>query len=64
MIGRRLNLPVTSISAEEAANHFSFLGWIASLDIPASSSLNREQFGWEPVQPALIPDMEEMYFTI
>jgi len=64
VIGRHLNLPVVSISAEEAANHFGWLGWIASKDIPASSTLTRERLGWQPVQPTLIQDMDEQYFTI
>jgi nucleoside-diphosphate-sugar epimerase len=64
IIGQHLNLPIVSISAEEAAKHFGWLGWIASMDIPASSTLTRELLGWKPVQPSLIQDIDEQYFTI
>ncbi|MDX6347302.1 MAG: hypothetical protein QOF84_2092, partial [Streptomyces sp.] len=34
------------------------------LDNPTSSALTQKQLGWHPVQPALIPDLEEgHYFT-
>lgn len=57
-IGRRLNLPVASISAEEAVNHFGFLGQLVSADIPASNALTRERLGWQPVHQALIQDID------
>ena len=65
VIGRRLNLPVVSISREEADAHFgSFLGAVAALDRPRSSARTQELLGWRPVHPALIPDIEEHYFNI
>jgi nucleoside-diphosphate-sugar epimerase len=64
VIGRHLNLPVVSISREEAADHFSFLSVFVPLDNPTSSTQTQELLGWRPVQPALIPDLEEgHYFT-
>ncbi|GAC1371945.1 MAG: SDR family oxidoreductase [Ktedonobacteraceae bacterium] len=63
VIGRRLNLPVVSISREEADAHFGFLGALAALDIPRSSALTQELLGWRPVHPALIPDIEQHYFN-
>jgi nucleoside-diphosphate-sugar epimerase len=64
IIGRHLNLPVVSISREEADAHFGWLSFAASADNPTSSALTRERLGWRPVQPALIPDLEEgHYFT-
>jgi nucleoside-diphosphate-sugar epimerase len=58
VIGRRLNLPVVAKSPEEAVDHFGWLGMFAALDCPASSALTREGLGWNPVGPALIPDLE------
>ena len=58
VIGRRLNLPVVSKSPDEAAGHF---GWIApffAADAPTSSARTREQLGWQPTQPGLIPDLD------
>jgi nucleoside-diphosphate-sugar epimerase len=58
VIGRRLNLPVVSKSPEEAASHFGWFAPFAGLDCPASSKLTQERFGWRPVQPSLIADLE------
>ena len=70
VIGRHLNLPVVSISREEADAHFgSFLGIVAAtdisarLDMPRLSAQTRELLGWRPVHPRLLPDMEEHYFS-
>jgi nucleoside-diphosphate-sugar epimerase len=70
VIGRHLNLPVVSISREEADAHFgSFLGTVAAtdisarLDMPRSSAQTRELLGWQPVHPRLLPDMEQHYFN-
>jgi nucleoside-diphosphate-sugar epimerase len=63
VIGKHLNLPVVSISREEADAHFGFLGAIAAHDMPRSSALTQELLGWRPVHPALIPDLEQHYFN-
>ena len=70
VIGRHLNLPVVSISSEEANAHFgAFLGNVAGadisarLDMPRLSAQTQELLGWQPVYPRLLPDMEEHYFT-
>ncbi|MBE1446498.1 SDR family oxidoreductase [Paenibacillus sp. OAS669] len=62
IIGRHLNLPIVSISREEADAHFGWLSFAASVDNPTSSALTRERLGWRPVQPALIPDLEEGHY--
>jgi nucleoside-diphosphate-sugar epimerase len=59
VIGRHLNVPVVSISREEADAHFGFLGALAALDIPRSSAQTQELLGWRPVHPPLIPDLEQ-----
>ena len=64
VIGRHLNLPVISISHEEADAHFgSFLAMVASRDLPRSSTQTQELLGWRPVHPRLLPDIEEHYFN-
>ena len=57
-IGRRLNLPVRSIAAEEAPAWFGWLAMFAGLDMPASSAQTRIKLGWEPTGPGLIADLE------
>jgi nucleoside-diphosphate-sugar epimerase len=64
IIGRHLNLPVVSISPEEADAHFgSFLGVVAARDFPRSSVRTQELLGWRPVHPGLLADMEQHYFN-
>ena len=50
-IGRHLNVPVKSISAEEAGGHFTFLAPFVGLDNQVSTTLTRQALGWEPAQP-------------
>ncbi|MFL0374405.1 SDR family oxidoreductase [Paenibacillus amylolyticus] len=61
-IGKQLNVPVVSISREEADAHFGFLSTLAALDIPRSSVATQELMGWRPVQPALIPDLKQSHY--
>lgn len=57
-IGRRLELPATSVSAEQAGEQFGFLGRFVALDIPASSARTRELLDWRPMGPGLIADID------
>ncbi len=59
-IGRRLNLPVKSISPEEAPSYLGWLAMFASYDLPASSAQTRQKLGWIPVGPSLIADLERL----
>ena len=62
VIGRHLDLPVVSISPEDAAGHFTWLAHFLALDSPASSTLTRELLGWHPVQPGLIDDLDKGHY--
>jgi nucleoside-diphosphate-sugar epimerase len=59
-IGRRLKLPVKSISPEEAGGYFGWLAHLASRDMPASSELTQKKLGWRPTGPGLIADLERL----
>jgi len=64
LIGRHLNLPVVSISQEEAAAHFGWFAAMAALDCPASSKLTQERLDWHPSHPTLTEDLASgMYFN-
>jgi nucleoside-diphosphate-sugar epimerase len=64
VIGRHLNVPVISISREEADAHFGpLLGTVAALDAARSSASTQELLGWRPVHPQLLPDIEQHYFN-
>ena len=62
LIGRCLNLPVVSLSPEEAADYYGWFAAFAAMDIPASSDWTRETLGWQPKEPGLFADMEAHYF--
>lgn len=62
VIGRHLNLPVVAISRDEAETHFGFLAAIAALDNPTSSTLTREQLGWNPEHPRLLADLDKGHY--
>jgi nucleoside-diphosphate-sugar epimerase len=62
VIGRHLDVPVVSISPEDAAEHFTWLAGFLGVDSPASSTLTRELLGWQPTQPGLIDDLEKGHY--
>lgn len=64
VIGGRLNVPTVTISREEANAYFGFLGTIAALDIPRSSSRTQELLGWKPVHPGLLEDLEQGHYFL
>lgn len=59
VIGKQLNIPVVSISNEEAAAHFGWLAGFAGLDCPASGKITQESLGWKPTHIELLADMEQ-----
>jgi nucleoside-diphosphate-sugar epimerase len=56
-IGSQIDLPATSISVDQAAQHFGFLGRFVGMDLAASSAKTRQLVGWEPAGPGLIADI-------
>jgi nucleoside-diphosphate-sugar epimerase len=61
-IGRGTGVPTASIAAEDANDHFSFLGGFVSLDNPTSSELTRKALNWEPTHPGLIEDLAHGHY--
>ena len=59
VIGRRLNVPVVSKTADEAADHFGWFAHFASMNVRASSARTRELLGWQPRQRGLIADIDQ-----
>ncbi len=62
VIGRHLDVPVVSISAEDAGEHFTWLAGFVGLDSPASSTQTQELLGWRPTSPGLIADLEQGHY--
>jgi len=61
-IGRGLDVPVVSVPAGQAADHFSWLGGFFGADAPASNTLTRELLGWEPEHRGLIADLDAGHY--
>jgi nucleoside-diphosphate-sugar epimerase len=62
VIGRHLDIPVVSISPEDAGGHFTWLAPFLAVDSPASSTLTRELLGWQPEQAGLIEDLDQGHY--
>ncbi len=62
VIGRHLDLPVVSVSPEDAGEHFAWLAGFLGIDAPASSLLTRELLGWQPTHPGLINDLDQGHY--
>lgn len=58
VIGKKVNLPVTSIAPEAAGAHFGWLGGFFAIDQPASSVQTQQRMGWTPTRPGLLQDLE------
>ncbi|HEV2370907.1 MAG TPA: hypothetical protein VGS19_01960 [Streptosporangiaceae bacterium] len=52
-IGGVLAVPVESAPSER----FGLIGRVFARDMPSSSALTRERFGWKPTHPSLIADL-------
>lgn len=61
-IGHGLDLPVTSITAEQAEAQFGFLARFLALDTPAANALTRELLSWTPSGPGLVADLEQGHY--
>jgi nucleoside-diphosphate-sugar epimerase len=62
VIGRHLDVPVVSISPEEAGDHFGFLSAFAAFDNPTSSALTQKVLDWHPEHPGLIEDLDAGHY--
>lgn len=63
LIGHGLNIPVASLSPEEAHSHFGWLSMFVNHDLPASSIKTRKKLDWNPTGPDLLTDLEHMNYS-
>jgi nucleoside-diphosphate-sugar epimerase len=61
-IGRHLDVPVRSVTAAEAAEHFAHLGALVAIDSPASAEITKQLVSWEPTGPSLIDDLDQGHY--
>jgi nucleoside-diphosphate-sugar epimerase len=62
VIGRQLGLPVVSVPADAAAEHFGWLARFLAADLPASSALTQDRLGWQPTHAGLIEDLQQDHY--
>ena len=62
VIGRHLKMPVVSVPAAQAAEHFGWMGLFIGADSPVSSALTRDWMGWTPTHPGLLADLDEGHY--
>ncbi|WP_343612048.1 SDR family oxidoreductase [Novosphingobium sp.] len=63
VLGAGLGLPVTSLTPEQAPEHFGWMAMFAALDMPASSAWTRAQLGWNPKGPGMLIDLQAMDYS-
>ncbi|WP_420148370.1 SDR family oxidoreductase [Spirosoma sp.] len=62
VIGKQLNLPVDSITPEDAAGHFDWMSRFIVFDSPATSLKTSQQLNWQPTHRGLIDDLNAGYY--
>ena len=63
VIGKKLNIPVKSVTGDDIGKHFGWFERFSQMDADASSMKTREALGWKPVEPGLLDDIAESYFS-
>ena len=59
-VGRRLGIPVRSLSMDEVPDYYGPLVHFANLDLPASSQWTRNTLDWTPTGPDLLSDLAHL----
>lgn len=61
-IGKRLQVPVSSVPPEQATDHFGWLGAFFAIDGAASSERTRQLLGWQPTGIGLLADLDQGHY--
>jgi nucleoside-diphosphate-sugar epimerase len=62
IIGKKLQIPVSSIAPPDAAGHFGWFARLFAMDQPASSAITRRQMDWNPTHASLVEDLESGHY--
>jgi nucleoside-diphosphate-sugar epimerase len=57
VFAKDLDIPVVSLTPEEAGAHFGWIAMFAGLDMPASSAKTQAALGWKPKEIGLLADI-------
>lgn len=61
-IGRQLGLPVESVPADRAVEHFGWIGHLFAVDAPVSGTLTQDLLDWRPTGPDLLTDLAQDHY--
>jgi hypothetical protein len=60
-----LNVPVVSVPADDAGDHFGWLAMFYGTDIAARSDITQANLAWTPSEPTLVEDLDSgPYFRV
>ena len=62
VIGRHLDVPVTTVAPEVEAEHFGWLSMFMDLDALVSNTLTRELLDWQPTHRGLLEDLDKGHY--
>ena len=62
VIAKGLKIPAVSLSPEESAAHFGWLGDFVQMNLSASSKQTQQWLDWHPTGPGMIEDLERMQY--
>jgi len=62
-IGEKLEVPVVSLTNDEALEHFGWFAHFAKLNNLTSSEETKSALGWSPQHPTLLEDMGNIYLA-
>ena len=63
-IGKGLQVPAVSLTAEEAGKHFGPIAQFVGMNLTGSSKLTQEALDWKPIGPGMIEDLSNMDYTL
>ncbi len=62
LIGQKLDIPVKSLSQEEASEYFTWMTFFVGADCPATNVKTQEKLGWEPSENSFIEELDQYFF--
>lgn len=62
-IGQALQVPVVSVSPDQAEAHFGWFSRFVGSGLAASSTKTRQELGWNPIGPTLLADLGHMEYA-
>lgn len=62
LIGEKFDIPVKSLSQEEAPEYFTWMTYFVQEDCPATNVQTREKLGWNPSENSFVEELNQYFF--